>query len=55
MFYKEYESGTTNRTLVSCEMDLEKGDIVKREYSNGSSNAKLLCGKTYPISWTKKQ
>ena len=36
-------------------MDLEKGDIVKIEYSNGSSNAKLLCGKTYPISWTKKQ
>ena len=55
VFFKEYELGTTNRTLVSCEMDLEKGDIVKIEYSNGSSNAKLLCGKTYPISWTKKQ
>lgn len=55
VFYKEYELGTTNRTLVSCEMDLEKGDIVKIEYSNGSSNAKLLCGKSYPISWTKKQ
>ena len=29
VFFKEYELGTTNRTLVNCEMDLEKGDIVK--------------------------
>ena len=54
VFNKEYELGTTERTHVSCEMNLEKGDLVKIVYNNGTSNAKLFCGKTYPISWTKK-
>ena len=55
VFNKEYALGTQQRTLVSCEIDVEKGDIVTIAYSNGSSNALLYCGKTYPISWTKKQ